>query len=142
MAGSIFAESLLLWLKHSYAYDVREQWQYPAAAADKSAHTTRLRPTITPHRFNPIARWKHRLLAVVFLCAVLGDRVRVRGGRGVTPNIVRMAFTWCFPGKRRPDCFLRAPISSAAIAIMIYVGGTLVLLVFGVMLTSQTVSFR
>jgi NADH-quinone oxidoreductase subunit J len=56
----------------------------------------------------------------------------------VTPNIVRMAFYLVLSLAASAGLFFLAGADFVgAMQIMIYVGGTLVLLVFGVMLTSQ-----
>src|SRR6188472_569389 len=56
----------------------------------------------------------------------------------VTPNVVRMAFYLVMSLAATAGLFFLAGADFVgAMQIMIYVGGTLVLLVFGVMLTSQ-----
>ncbi len=56
----------------------------------------------------------------------------------LTPNIVRMAFYLVLSLAATAGLFFLAGADFVgAMQIMIYVGGTLVLLVFGVMLTSQ-----
>src|SRR5262245_57633410 len=56
----------------------------------------------------------------------------------VTPNVVRMAFYLVLSLAASAGLFFLAGADFVgAMQIMIYVGGTLVLLVFGVMLTSQ-----
>src|SRR3954470_12854834 len=56
----------------------------------------------------------------------------------ITPNIVRMAFYLVLSLAATAGLFFLAGADFVgAMQIMIYVGGTLVLLVFGVMLTSQ-----
>src|SRR3954463_3027184 len=56
----------------------------------------------------------------------------------ITPNVVRMAFYLVLSLAATAGlCFLAGADFVGAMQIMIYVGGTLVLLVFGVMLASQ-----
>src|ERR1700759_1196153 len=56
----------------------------------------------------------------------------------VTPNVVRMAFYFVLSLAATAGLFFLAGADFVgAMQILIYVGGTLVLLVFGVMLTSQ-----
>src|ERR1700760_1584120 len=56
----------------------------------------------------------------------------------ITPNVVRMAFYLVLSLAATAGLFFLAGADFVgAMQIMIYVGGTLVLLVFGVMLTSQ-----
>ena len=68
----------------------------------------------------------------------LRDRLRVRRGGGAVGNIVRMAFYLMLSLAATAALFFLAGADFVgAMQLMIYVGGTLVLLIFGVMLTSQ-----
>lgn len=72
--------------------------------------------------------WLFAAIACVFALAVL-----------FTPNVVRMAFYLVISlGAVAGLFFLAGADFVGAMQLMIYVGGTLVLLIFGVMLTAQT----
>jgi len=61
------------------------------------------------------------LLAVVFLCSVLGDRVRVRGGRGRNAEHRPYGLYLGFPWQRTAGLFSCGRRFVGAMQIMIYV---------------------
>ena len=77
-------------------------------------------------------------LETILFCAVAGLTVVCALGVCVSKNIVRMA-VWLFGalGSVAILYFMLAANFIAAIQLIVYVGGTLILLVFGVMLTSK-----
>ncbi len=79
------------------------------------------------------------LLEAVLFYAVAGATVASALGVCISRNIVRMA-VWLFIslGSVAMLYFLLAANFLAAIQLIVYVGGTLVLLIFGVMLTSKS----
>ena len=108
----------------------------PRAAAEPS-------PTGGPMSRTNIEREADRdgtdLLAVVLLLAVrAASPARLRSRSCVSANIVRMAFYLVLSLAATAGLFFLAGADFVgAMQLLIYVGGTLVLLVFGVMLTSQ-----
>lgn len=79
------------------------------------------------------------MLEALLFYAVAGSTVASALGVCVSRNIVRMA-VWLFIalGSVAMLYFLLAATFLAAIQLIVYVGGTLVLLIFGVMLTSKS----
>jgi len=79
------------------------------------------------------------LLEAMLFYAVAGSTVASALGVCISRNIVRMA-VWLFIalGSVAMLYFLLAANFLAAIQLIVYVGGTLVLLIFGVMLTSKS----
>ena len=74
----------------------------------------------------------------VLLPALRGGGLRLRGRRRAERNIVRMAFYLVLSLAATAGLFFLAGADFVgSMQMMIYVGGTLVLLIFGVMLTAQ-----
>jgi len=77
----------------------------------------------------------HTVFFLLFAALACGFAVAVVAA----DNVVRMALIWCSRWGPPPACSSSAGAEFiGAMQLMIYVGGTLVLLVFGVMLTAQT----
>ena len=120
----------------SYAEHAAE----PAPAANSWQHEScnAVAPPVAAEAWTNAAMEDSYLLAFVLLSAVRGVACAFAVAVVISPNIVRMAFYLVLSLAATAGLFFLAGADFVgAMQIMIYVGGTLVLLVFGVMLTSQ-----
>ena len=135
-------------LRHA-ARSRRRQLRSAKTGLRLALHTTKSAPAAVNKsgemRFtNPIPKREEirsgpaDLLAFRVLLALWGRGLRLRGRGRADANIVRMAFYLVLSLAATAGLFFLAGADFVgSMQLLIYVGGTLVLLVFGVMLTSQ-----